>query len=315
MLYNRTGIAHPRGALDHYLLQILKDTTGYIEDRLLDELALDDISQHVTVSKFHLLRIWKGATGMGLMEYVRRRRLATSVADLLNRTNSLDFLANKYGFGSERAFNRAFKDEFGVTPARWRKNPLGLNIVDRFNADFMQRAGDGLIFLKAVMVLPTFSLAGLGHTVNLEENLRSQVTRRLAVEFFHRQRPRILNPVAKDVYYGYVLPSRNPSASSLFSEIYYQPSIQVNGLSIVPPDMTTRRIPAHKYGVFTYIGLHRPEEISAQDLQNLLHFVQANWEPTVEFRLKEPFRFELINYARCSKQYCECDLYFPIEGL
>ncbi len=174
----------------------------------------------------------------------------------------------------------------------------------------MQRAGDGLIFLKAVMVLPTFSLAGLGYTVNLEENLRNQTARRRAVEFFYQHRQRILNPVAKDVYYGYVLPPRNP-----VPEMYYQPSTQVNGLSIVPPDMTTRRIPAHKYGVFTYIGLHRPEDISARDLQNLLDFVQANWEPTVEFRLKEPFRFELINYARCSRQYCECGLYFPIEEL
>lgn len=296
--------------MDHYLLQILKDTTSYIEERLLDELTLDDISQHVIVSKFHLLRIWKGATGMGLMEYVRRRRLAVALADLLNHSNSLDFLANKYGFGSERAFNRAFKDEFDITPARWRKNPLGLNIVDRFNADFLQRAGDGLIFLKAVMVLPKFSLAGLGYTINLEENLRNQTARQLAVEFFYQHRPRVINPVAKDVYYGYVLPSRNPAP-----EMYYQPSTQVSSLSIVPPDMTTRRIPAHKYGVFTYIGLHRPEEISADDLQNLLDFVQANWEPTIEFRLTEPFRFELINYARCSRQYCECDLYFPIEEL
>lgn len=296
--------------MDHYLLEILKKTTAYLEEHLLDELTLDDISDQAHVSKFHLLRIWKGATGNGLMEYVRRRRLAVSLSDLLNRTNSLDFLANKYGFGSERTFNRAFKEEFGVTPARWRKNPLGLKIVDRFNADFMQHAGEGLIFLKAVMILPNFSLAGLGHTVNLEENMRSQTARQLAVDFFYQHRSRILNPVSKDIYYGYVLPPRTASP-----EMYYLPSIQVNSLSIVPPEMVTCRVPAHKYGVFTYIGLHRPEEISAQNLQNLLDFVMAHWVPTVDFHLKEEFRFEYINYARCSRQYCECDLFFPMETL
>ena len=79
--------------------------------------------------------------------------------------------------------------------------------------------------------------------------------------------------------------------------------------------MTVKRIAAHKYGVFTYLGLHRPEDISSQRLQELLDFVREKWAPTIEFRLRENFRFEYINYARCSKQYSECDLYFPMEEL
>jgi AraC family transcriptional regulator len=296
--------------MEHYLLQILKDTTDYIERHLYDELTLDCISENVNISKFHLLRIWKGATATGLMEYVRRRRIANSVADLLHDTASIDFIADKHAFGSERAYNRVFKDEFGVTPARWRKHPVPLNILDRFNADFMQRAGEGLIFLKAVMVLPAFSLAGIPQRVSLEDDLRHQTANRLYVEFFYQQRPRVLNPVSKDVYYGH---TTIPNGDLHY--ICYQPSIQVNAASIIPPEMTVKRIPAHKYGVFTYLGLHRPEEISSKHLRQLLDFVREKWTPTITFRLRENFRFELINYARCSKQYCECDLYFPMEGL
>jgi AraC family transcriptional regulator len=296
--------------VEHYLLQILKDTTDYIERHLYDELTLDSISENVNISKFHLLRIWKGATGTGLMEYARRRRIANSVADLLRDSTSIDFIADKHTFGSERAYNRVFKDEFGVTPARWRKNPIPLNILDRFNADFMQRAGEGLIFLKAVMVLPTFSLAGIPQRVNIEDDLQNQTTNRLYVEFFYQHRLKVLNPAARDVYYGH---TAIPGAG--LSYICYQPSIQVNAASIIPPEMTVKRIPAHKYGVFTYMGLHRPEEISSKKLRELLDFVCEKWMPTIEFRLRENFRFEMINYARCSKQYCECDLYFPMEGL
>lgn len=132
--------------MEHYLLKILNDTTEYIECHLCDELTLDAISDNVNVSKFHLLRIWKGATGTGLMEYVRRRRIATSLSDLLSQLNTVDFIADKYGFGSERTFNRVFKEEFNTTPAKWRRNPVALNILDRFNADFMQHAGSGLVF-------------------------------------------------------------------------------------------------------------------------------------------------------------------------
>lgn len=295
--------------MEHSLLQILKDTTDYIECQLYDELTLDSISSHVNVSKFHLLRIWKGASGTGLMEYVRRRRIASSLADLLNPRLSIDYIANTHAFGSERAYNRVFKDEFGVTPARWRRKPAALDILDRFNADFMQRAGEGLVFMKSITVLPAISLAGIPGKLSHETGRCKQTACRMDVEFFYQHRPRVLNPVGKDVYYGFT------AFSQSFPHALYQPSIQVDAASIIPPDMAVRRIPAHKYGVFTYLGLHRPEELTSENLQGLLDFVHESWAPTLPMRIEETFRFEMINFARCSKQYCECDMYFPMEKL
>ena len=250
--------------MEHYLLKIIKDTTEFIEDNLCQELTLDTISDNVNISKFHLLRIWKGATGTGIMEYVRRRRIAVCLSDLLSPHNAIDFIADKYGFACERTFNRVFKDEFSITPAKWRKNPIALNILDRFNADFMSQAGEGLMFMKAIMILPAFSIAGNRHEVNIEDNRLNQTANRLGVEFFYLQRPKVLNPVKKDVYYGYTL---IPKGDLPYT--YYQPSVEVDTLSIIPPDMTVTHIQPHKYGVFTYIGLHRPEELSNKNLREL----------------------------------------------
>ncbi|HOV27798.1 MAG TPA: AraC family transcriptional regulator [Pseudobacteroides sp.] len=296
--------------MEHYLLKILKDTTDYIECHLCDELTLDSISENVNITKFHLLRIWKGATGTGLMEYVRRRRIAASLTDLLSRLNNISFIADKYGFGSERTFNRIFKEEFGTTPAKWRKNPIPLNILDRFNADFMNEAGNGLIFFKSVTVFPSFSIAGIRHEFSFEDNMINQTANRLGVEFFYQHRIKVLNPVEKDIYYGYT-----EITNDGLNYKYYQPSIRIDASSIVPPGMTIKRIPAHKYGVFTYMGLHRPEEISSKNLKELLYFIYTKWKPSMEFRLKENYWLQYIDYSRCSKQYCECDLYFPIECL
>jgi AraC family transcriptional regulator len=174
----------------------------------------------------------------------------------------------------------------------------------------MYRAGEGLIFLKSVTVLPSFSIAGITYEVDIEDNLCNQTANRLGVEFFYRHRPKVLNPIGKDVYYGYTF---IPDGG--LSYTFYQPSIQVDASSIIPPCMTVKRIPAHKYGVFTYMGLHRPEEISSGNLRELWDFIRTQWMPTVEFRLRDNFRFEYVNYARCNKEYCECDLYYPIEEL
>ena len=296
--------------MEHFLFQILKDTTDYIESHLYDELTLDTISANVNLSKFHLLRIWKGAAGTGLMEYVRRRRIACSLADLLNPRKNIDAIAAEIGFGSDRTYNRLFKEEFQTTPARWRRHPTALSILDRFNADFLHRAGDGLVFLKSVTVLPSFVLAGIPSEVTVEDDRQNQTANRLAIEFFYQKRPNVINPVGKNVFFGFTT-FAYPGAPRMI----YQPSVQVNSGSIVPPGMAVRRIPSHKYGVFTYMGLHRPEEISSRRLQSLLELIETQWMPTVEFHLRENFRFERIDYARCSKHYCECDLYFPMERL
>lgn len=296
--------------MDNHLLQIIKETTGYIEQNLLEPLNLDSISENVNISKFHLLRIWKGATSTGLMEYVRRRRLAQSLGDLINHRNSIEFISSKYSFGCDRTYNRAFKEEYGITPSKWRMNPTSLNILDRFNADFMNAAGDGLIFFRSITVLPAFTIAGLEYVINKEENIREQTANRYGVDFFYNGRPRVINPINKDVYIGYTTVPREACDYT-----YYQPSIQTDINSIIPPDMTVKHIKTHKYGVFTYMGLHRPEEISSRNLASIWRYVFEVWMPTVQFDVEEQFHFERVNYARCNKQYCECDLYYPISVL
>lgn len=296
--------------MDNDLLDIIKNTTEYIEGSILDPINLDDISESVNISKFHLLRIWKGATATGIMEYVRRRRIALSLGELLNHANNIEFISSMYGFGCERTYNRVFKEEFGITPARWRRKPSPLQILDRFNADFISCAGDGLVFYKSTTVLPAFSVAGLEYIVDIEENMKHQTANRHGVEFFYGSRKRVDNPVERDVYIGLTtIPKTQESYT------FYQPSVQVNENSIIPPDLKVQTIKPHKYGVFTYMGPHRPEEISSKNLAEIWKYVNETWMPTIQFDLQDKFRFERINYAKCNKSYCECDLYYPISIL
>jgi AraC family transcriptional regulator len=242
------------------------------------------------------------------MEYVRRRRISLSLGDLMNNSNSIEFISSKYCFGCERTYNRIFKEEYNSTPAKWRRNPSPLKILDRFNADFMNCAGDGLIFFRSITVLPSFSIAGIEYMIEEEENRTNQIANRYGVDFFYNHRPDVINPVEKDVYIGF---THIPEKFTGYS--YYQPSIQVNQNSILAPNMKVRHIKPHKYGVFTYMGPHCPEEISSKNLESIWKYVSETWMPTVHFNLSEYFHFEQINYAKCNKHYCECDLYYPIS--
>ncbi len=291
------------------MLDIIHKTTEFVENHLLDEtLCLDIISIHVCVSKFHLLRIWKGATGTGLMEYVRRRRITLSLGDLLESRKTLEYISWRYSFGCQRTYGRVFKNEFGVTPAQWRSRPIPLQVLDRFNGDFLSRASEGIVFYRRTTVLPAFSLAGLEHKVEIRDNHMNQTSNKLGVDFFLHHRHRIIHPLEKDVYIGF---TRVPEPASDYT--YYMPSVAVGPASTVPEGMLQREIKAHRYGVFTYMGQHHPKEISTLTLKDIWHQVFEVWMPTVQMKLKETFSFERIDYTRCSKQYCECDLYYPIE--
>jgi AraC family transcriptional regulator len=296
--------------MDNYLLEIIMSTAEYIENNLLEPLTLDNISENVNISKFHLLRIWKGATSTGLMEYVRRRRIALSLSDLIHDRSNIEFISSKYSFGSERTYNRVFKEEFNITPAKWRRNPCPLEILDKFNANFMNCSGEGLIFFRSITVFPDFSIAGHQYKIDIEENKKTQIANKYGIDFFYNHRLRVFNPIQKDIYIGF---TAIPDESANYT--FYQPSIQICENSIVPEDMKVKHILPHKYGVFTYMGLHRPEEISSKNLAEIWNHVFNTWMPTVQFDLREKFRFEYINYAKCNKNYCECDLYFPISFL
>ena len=298
--------------MDNYLLEILKNTTEYIENNLLEntEMDLDHISEHVNISKFHLLRIWKGATSTGLMEYVRRRRIALSLGDLINHQNNIEFISSKYSFGCERTYNRVFKEEYNLTPAKWRKKPCPLKILDRFNTDFMNCAGEGLVFLRSITVFPSLSIAGPEYAVDIEENMKHQTANKYGVDFFYNFLPKVINPIEKDIYIGYTTIPEGHTKYTL-----YQPSVQIDQNSIITSDMKIKRVSPHKYGVFKYMGPHSAAEISSKNLAEIWKFIFETWMPTVQFDLKEGFHFEYINLAKCNKNYCECDLYYPISVL
>lgn len=270
--------------MDNNLLEIIKNTTEYIENHLLEDINLDTISENVNISKFHLLRIWKGATSTGLMEYVRRRRIAMSLSDLISDHSNIEYISCKYSFGCERTYNRVFKEEYNTTPAKWRRNPSPLKILDCFNADFMNCAGEGLIFFRSITVLPALTLAGIEYKVGIEDNYKNQTANKLGLDFFYQHRPDVINPVDKDIYIGFTtIPEKE------YNHTYYQPSVQINQNSILAPDMIIKRVKPHKYGVFTYMGPHRPEEISSKTLESIWNYVNDIWMPTIQFKRKFSF--------------------------
>lgn len=97
----------------------------YIEDRLSDEIRLDDLAGVVRLSRFHFARAFKSSLGEPPHRYVMKRRIERA-KDLLVKTSlPINDIALATGFRSASQFNRAFKDFVGVTPSTCRRTSVG----------------------------------------------------------------------------------------------------------------------------------------------------------------------------------------------
>ena len=95
----------------------------FIEGNFARPIELDDIASAAGVSRFHLTRAFGQSLGRSVMRYLRGRRLSEAARLLAAGAPDILNVALDAGYGSHEAFTRAFRDEFGLTPERYRAAP------------------------------------------------------------------------------------------------------------------------------------------------------------------------------------------------
>ena len=101
---------------------LLENVLLDIEQGIKEGVSGETLAQQHRISEGHLRRVFKLAFDQTLSDYIRSRKLAYSVNDLIKTDNNLIDIALEYGFEYEQSFLRAFKKEFGITPGEFRKN-------------------------------------------------------------------------------------------------------------------------------------------------------------------------------------------------
>ncbi len=86
-------------------------------------LSLDNVAAKAGYSKWHLQRMFKDVTGHAIGAYIRARRLSKSAVALRLTARPILDIALQYRFDSQQTFTRAFKKQFSLTPALYRRSP------------------------------------------------------------------------------------------------------------------------------------------------------------------------------------------------
>jgi AraC-like DNA-binding protein len=93
-----------------------------LHGRVAHAWTVDDLGREVGMSRSALADRFTKLIGEPPMRYLARWRIQVAAQHLRNSEAPLARIAEQVGYESESAFNRAFKQGFGVPPATWRKN-------------------------------------------------------------------------------------------------------------------------------------------------------------------------------------------------
>jgi AraC family transcriptional regulator, alkane utilization regulator len=87
--------------------------------------TVDELAREAALSRSALGERFTALVGESPMQYLTRWRLALAAQTLRSGSEAIARIAGRSGYESEAAFTRAFKREFGVPPAAWRKAQPG----------------------------------------------------------------------------------------------------------------------------------------------------------------------------------------------
>ena len=93
----------------------------YIDQHLSSSIAVEDLAELVSCSKFHFLREFKKLTGITPYQYLMDKRLEESKVLLSTNNQSISSVGSELGFSDQAHFTRAFKKQFGMTPGQFQK--------------------------------------------------------------------------------------------------------------------------------------------------------------------------------------------------
>ncbi|WP_204195475.1 MULTISPECIES: GyrI-like domain-containing protein [unclassified Staphylococcus] len=145
------------------ILKALNDSIDYIDKNLTKDLSLFDIAKFVGLPKQHYRNLFIFLTGIGLSEYIKKRKLYFANKDLLNK-ETVTSVAIKYGYSID-GFTKSFKEWSGYLPSQIYENQV---LISYPKLSFAINIKGGLNMKTRVVELPKINIVGVQKRVPMQ---------------------------------------------------------------------------------------------------------------------------------------------------
>lgn len=112
----------------------LKKAIGYIVRHTYEQITLDALSAHCSVSKQQIIRYFKNAFGITPNLYITEYKIARAKELLFNYPNlTIKEIAAELGFGTQYYFTTVFTKMTGETPSAYRYRTINYDLLKAKN--------------------------------------------------------------------------------------------------------------------------------------------------------------------------------------
>jgi len=101
----------------------VRKAVEYIRLNYSQEISLEMLSAHVSLSESHLSHLFKKEVGLSVVEYIVRLRCEKAAELLRGTSDSVQDISACVGYLDSSYFVRVFKKRYGITPTAYRTNP------------------------------------------------------------------------------------------------------------------------------------------------------------------------------------------------
>ncbi|MFZ5824723.1 MAG: AraC family transcriptional regulator [Bacillota bacterium] len=254
-----------------YYRRWVQRALDHIEANLTNPVDAAAVAQAAGFSLYHFHRIFQGATGESVADYLRRRRLAEAAKMLLHTRTRIIDVALLYQFESQASFTRAFRRVFGVTPGQYRQSgqPLVLLEHPRLTGGDLEHLADRLSLQPEITRLPAMRVVGLPYRGT---NRRGEIPalwpvfQQGAAQIAHRREPHITLGICE--------PAPLLTESSEIDWLWAT-EVEADPPSL-PEGWVARTLPPSQYAVFT----HRA---GFEQLGETYRYIVSAWLPRSGF--------------------------------
>ena len=109
-------------ALEREAARALADIRRYMEEHLDEPLTIPALSRRACLSATTFKESFRRLYGLPVHTWLRQRRMERAAELLRGSSLSVLGVAQSVGYGSASQFTAAFRRQYGVTPAQYRKN-------------------------------------------------------------------------------------------------------------------------------------------------------------------------------------------------
>lgn len=102
--------------------EIEKKMISFIYEQYPNDISLNDIASSANISTHTCCDIFKHYVGVSPVKYLNLFRLEMASRQLISSTRNIQDIAWHCGFQTSAYFIKSFKDEYGLTPAKYRKS-------------------------------------------------------------------------------------------------------------------------------------------------------------------------------------------------